>query len=151
MKKISCHRNLNLAKRNPRKFVWILGKSPNKNGDFAPTTKPKKIAEVHDGAFMLKNAVLHVNMTGARKINNGAHREVCAYARGVLVPNVSPRTDGRRITINMIQRGKADKITGGIGQGESQFVFADTREPCPTSDLTIYADSTGMYLVGGQS
>ena len=71
MKKVSCHRNLNLAKRNPRKFVWILGKSPNKNGDFAPTTKPKKIAEVHDGAFMLKNAVLHVNMTGARKINSG--------------------------------------------------------------------------------
>ena len=49
--------------------------------------------------------------------------------------------------LGVIQAGKADKITKGVGRGEAAFVYADTHTPCPTSNLTIYADSTGMFII----
>lgn len=148
--KRSIHRNLNAARKRPDIFVWVACTPTNKAGTFTPGSKGKKEREIHpnDGAFMLLNARLDVSAKAAAKINGGANREVCAYARGDISYDAGARPENaRRITINMIKAGKADKITGGIGRGEACFVFADTREPCPTSGLTIYADSTGMYLV----
>ena len=146
----SIHRNLNLARKTPRVFVWVVSTPTNKAGTFTPGGKGKKEREIHptDGAFMLLNARLDVSETVAAKINSGANREVGAYARGDISYNAGTRpANARRITINMIQAGKADKITRGVGRGEAVFVYADTHTPCPVSGLTIYADSTGMYLV----
>lgn len=148
--KRSIHRNLNAARKRPDIFVWVACTPTNKAGAFTPGSKGKKEREIHpnDGAFMLLNARLDVSAKAAAKINGGANREVCAYARGDISYDAGARPENaRRITINMIQAGKADKITGGIGRGEACFVYADTRTPCPDSGLTIYADSTGMYIV----
>lgn len=148
--KRSIHRNLNAARKRPDIFVWVACTPTNKAGTFTPGSKGKKEREIHpnDGAFMLLNARLDVSAKAAAKINGGANREVCAYARGDISYDAGARPENaRRITINMIQAGKADKITGGIGRGEACFVYADTRTPCPDSGLTIYADSTGMYIV----
>jgi len=149
--KRSIHRNLNAARKRPDVFVWVACTSTNKAGTFTPGSKGKKEREIHpsDGAFMLRNARLDVSVKVAAKINGGANREVGAYARGDISyePFSARPAHARRITINMIQAGKADKITKGIGRGEACFVYADTHTPCPDSGLTIYADSTGMYLV----
>ena len=148
--KRSIHRNLNAARKRPDVFVWVACTPTNKAGTFTPGSKGKKEREIHpsDGAFMLRNARLDVSAKTAAKINGGANREVCAYARGDISYDAPARpAHARRITINMIQAGKPDKITKGIGRGEAHFVYADTRTPCPHSGLTIYADATGMYLV----
>ncbi len=148
--KRSIHRNLNAARKRPDVFVWVACTSTNKAGTFTPGSKGKKEREIHpaDGAFRLRNARLEVSATTAAKINGGANREVFAYARGDISYDAPARPENaRRITINMIQAGKPDKITKGIGRGEARFVYADTRTPCPDSGLTIYADSTGMYLI----
>ena len=149
--KRSIHRNLNAARKRPDIFVWVACTSTNKAGTFTAGSKGKKEREIHpaDGAFMLLNARLDVSVKVAAKINGGANREVGAYARGDISyePFSARPAHARRITINMIQAGKADKITKGIGRGEARFVYADTHTPCPDSGLTIYADSTGMYLV----
>lgn len=148
--KRSIHRNLNAARKRPDVFVWVACTSTNKAGTFTAGSKGKKEREIHpsDGAFMLRNARLDVSAKGAAKINGGANREVCAYARGDISYDAGVRpAHARRITINMIQAGKPDKITRGIGRGEARFVYADTHTPCPTSGLTLYADSTGMYLI----
>ena len=148
--KRSIHRNLNAARKRPDVFVWVACTSTNKAGTFTPGSKGKKEREIHpkDGAFMLRNARLDVSAKAAAKINGGANREVCAYARGDISYDAGTRPENaRRITINMIKAGKPDKITKGIGRGEACFVYADTRTPCPDSGLTIYADSTGMYLI----
>tara|TARA_R110000751_G_scaffold66076_1_gene134998 strand:+ start:362 stop:757 length:396 start_codon:yes stop_codon:yes gene_type:complete len=131
--------------------VWVVSTPTNKAGTFTPGGKGKKEREIHptDGAFMLLNARLDVSETVAAKINGGANREVGAYARGDISyePFSARPAHARRITINMIQAGKADKITHGVGRGEAAFVYADTHTPCPTSNLTIYADSTGMFII----
>ena len=148
--KRSIHRNLNAARKRPDVFVWVACTSTNKAGTFTPGNKGKKEREIHpsDGAFMLRNARLDVSAKTAAKINGVDIREVCAYARGEISYDAGARpAHARRITINMIQAGKADKITKGIGRGEARFVYADTHTTCPDSGLTIYADSTGMYLV----
>tara|TARA_R110002020_G_scaffold316785_1_gene532145 strand:- start:434 stop:901 length:468 start_codon:yes stop_codon:yes gene_type:complete len=150
MAKRSIHRNLNAARKRPDVFVWVACTSTNKAGTFTAGSKGKKEREIHpsDGAFMLLNARLDVSVKVAAKINGGANREVGAYARGDISYDAGARpANARRITINMIKAGKADKITRGIGRGEARFVYADTHTPCPDSGLTIYADSTGMYLV----
>ena len=143
----SIHRNLNLARKNPRKFVWIASAPTNKAGTFTASSKGKKESEVHEGAFILKNAWLDVSEAGAARIRE-KNREVCAFARGdfEMTSKKLPKK-ARRITINMLAKGKADKMTGGIGQGETCFVYADTREPCPKSGLTIYANQEGMFII----
>ena len=165
----SIHRNLNLAKKTPRVFVYVLSNPTNKAGTFTPGTKGKKAAEIfpEDGAVLISDFELQVNVTTARKINAGATRDVCAAARGEvetgfevhpdyygpLVPitaegkNKGSLVPNNAITINMIQKGKEDKITRGVGQGEEEFVWAHNRKPCPTSGALIYADHTGMYIV----
>ena len=147
----SIHRNLNLARKNPKQFVWILCKPTNKKGTFTQNTKGKKVNEIYDRAFMIYDFKLQVNINAAKKINNGGHRNVCAYARGNVCFDSGKAyshdaMQKQRITINMIQKGKADKITGGVGRGELCFVWAHNHEPCPTKGKAIYADSTGMYI-----
>ena len=153
----SIHRNLNLARKNPRQFVWILSNPTNKAGTFTPGTKGKKVDEIFDRAFVINDFELQVNTNTAKKINNGGHRDVCAYARGDVSfkyarhnPSEMFNHDAiqkQRITINMIQKGKADKITGGVGRGELCFVWAHNHKPCLTKGKLIYADSTGMYIL----
>lgn len=146
----SIHRNLNLARKTPSVFVWVVCKPTNKAGTFTVSSQGKKEREIHpsDGAFVLRNARFDINLNAAHKINSGANREVCAYPRGDIDYNPGTRPESaRRITINMIQAGKADKITRGVGRGEKCFVYADTHTPCPTSNLTLFADSTGMYII----
>ena len=148
--KRSIHRKLTAARKTPDIFVWVACTPTNKAGTFTPGSKGKKEREIHpsDGAFMLRNARLDINLNKAEKINAGSNRDVCAYPRGDISYDVGARpAHARRITINLIQAGKADKMTKGIGRGEKCFVYADTKTPCPTSGLTIYADSTGAYII----
>tara|TARA_R100001244_G_C5105120_1_gene119775 strand:- start:10 stop:459 length:450 start_codon:yes stop_codon:yes gene_type:complete len=148
--KRSFHRNLNAAKKDPTVFVWTVTMPTNKAGTFTAGSAGKKEREIHpsDGAFMLLNARFDINLNKAEKINAGENRDVCAYPRGDISYDVGARpAHARRVTINLIQAGKADKMTRGIGRGEKCFVYADTKTPCPTSGLTIYADSTGAYIV----
>tara|TARA_R110001583_G_scaffold7573_3_gene37439 strand:+ start:2798 stop:3250 length:453 start_codon:yes stop_codon:yes gene_type:complete len=144
---VSLHRNLHHAKGNPLRFAWIVSLPTNKAGTFSASSKGKKAAEIHDGAVILKNAWFDVSEAGAARIRD-KNREVCAFARGDFeVTSKRLPKNARRVTINMLAKGKADKMTGGIGQGETCFVYADTREPCPKSGLTIYANQEGMFII----
>ena len=147
----SIHRNLNLAKKNPSKFVWVRCNPTNKAGTFTPSNKGKKADEIHDRPFVLLDFELQVNIAAASKINGGEYRSVCAYARGHVNFKFGPieqgKLENKRITINMIKEGKTDKLTGGSGRGELCFVWAHNHKPCPTEGKLIYADSTGMYII----
>lgn len=148
----SIHRTLNKARKYPKKFYWILSNPTNKAKTFTAGTKGKKVKEMpSEGAFMIFHFELQVNQTTAGKINRGEQsRDVCAAARGIVKKcPVQPelRNPEKCITINMIKKGKEDKITRGTGKGENSFVFAHNRKKCPKKGRAIYGDSTGMYIV----
>ena len=144
------HRNLNAARKRPDIFIWVVCEPKNAAGTFTVSAAGRKVREIHptDGAVILRGAWLDVSASTPARINGGANREVGAYARGHIEYAAGARPAGaRRITINMIRAGQVDKITRGVGRGESCFVYADTHTPCPISGLTIYADSTGMFII----
>ena len=94
---------------------------------------------------------LHRNLNAARKRPDIFIWVVCEPKNAAGTFTVS--SAGRKVREihpadgAVILRGQVDKITRGVGRGESCFVYADTHTPCPISGLTIYADSTGMYII----
>jgi len=130
-RQLNLFRNLNLAKKNPKSFAWSLWKGSERS--------PGKLDHHASGAVVLENVAACYSAsaiakmqhpTKYRKKDGGIRRTVFAWLRGT----VSTQTvvKGRALSLNPC----AD---------EWSFVYADTREPCPTQFAFIIADSTGCY------